>query len=427
MIRTIDLFQRRLATLAICVTCLAMVSNIVGCSRVSSQLAEQPVPKVTVMEVVSQQTVDADEYIGQTAASEIVEVRSRVFGYMKSVDFQDGDYVTEGQTLFTIEPDEYEAIHQQSLSRVELQAANLELAKAKFARQESLLKLGAVSQEEWEEARAGVLSSTAMITSAKADANRTAIDLKYTVLKSPISGRIDRAFITKGNLLTGGMSSGTLLTKIVNEQPMHVYFDVDEKSLLRYMRQRSESRESSPGSLRTLGLACFVQLADEKEFMHEGQLDFASSEVDSSTGTARIRGVFANEDRSLVSGLFVRVRVPVSEPYQALLIPEQALARDQNLRYVFIVDQNSAAVRRDVELGAQRGDLRIISSGLQLGDRVVVKGLQRIKPGQKVEAETVQPTLPPSSVSPPEKIANEMSAVELPPTDAQSRPTTQDR
>ena len=221
--------------------------------------------------------------------------------------------------------------------------------------------------------------------SAKADANRTAIDLKYTVVAAPISGRIDRAFVSKGTLLTGGVSSGTLLTKIVDEQPMYVYFDVDERSLLKYMRQRDKS-QTAPGNVSQRGIDCYLQLADEKDFPHKGKLDFIESEVSTGTGTARIRGVFENKDDALASGLFVRVRIPASQPYQAILIPERALATDQSVKYVYVVGEDGVATRRTVELGPQRGDMRIISSGLKPGERVIVKGLQRVRPGQKVEA-----------------------------------------
>lgn len=368
-----------------------------GCSK-PVVTPEAPVPKVTVAAVAVQETVDADEYTGQTEASEIVEVRARVFGYLKSIDFKDGDFVEEGQTLFTIEPDEYEAIHKQSIARVDLNKANLALAKATHARNEMLIKTGAVSKQEFDESLAKVASAEATITAAQADANRTAVDLKYTELKAPISGRIDRAMVSKGNLLTGGLANGTLLTKIVQEQPMYVYFDVDERSLLRYMRQRSENGNAAPGSLRDLKIPCYLQLADEKDFMHEGQLDFVSSEVNRTSGTVRIRGVFANKDRSLASGLFVRVRVPVSKPYEALLIPERALATNQNIKYVYVVGDDGAAERRNIELGGQRGEFRIITAGLKAGERVIVKGLQRVKPGQKVEAELTQVALPPSAV-----------------------------
>jgi len=255
-----------------------------------------------------------------------------------------------------------------------------------------LIKNQALSQEEYDESVAALREAEAAIATAQADADRTAVDLKYTTVKSPINGRIDRAVVSRGTLLTGGTGSGTLLTKVVNEQPMHVYFDVDERSLLRYMRQRGAQSESAPGSLRDQNMVCYVQLADEKDFPHAGVLDFAASEVEAGTGTARIRAVLPNQDRALASGLFVRVRIPTGKPYQALLIPEQSLLTDQSIKYVYVVGDDGSATRRAVELGAQRGDLRIVKSGLSAGDRVIVKGQQRVRPGQKVEAELQEPT-----------------------------------
>jgi RND family efflux transporter MFP subunit len=360
----------------------------IGCEQGSPVTSEQPVPKVTTTEVVQQETTDFDEYTGTTEASEVVEVRARVFGYLKTIQFKDGDFVKEGQTLFTIEPDEYKAIYEQSKAKIAVAEAKLALAKASLARREKTVAKGAITREEYEEFVAAVRQAEAELASAKADTNRTAVDLKYTIVTAPISGRIDRAFVTKGTLLTGGISSGTLLTKIVQEQPMYVYFDVDERSLLRYMRERAETRESAPGSLRQLGIDCYVQLADEKDFPHQGTLDFAETEVKSTTGTARVRGVFPNKDRDLASGLFVRVRVPASKPYQALLVPERALATDQDIKFVYVVGGDGVATRRNVELGKQRGDMRIVTAGLEPGQRVIVKGLQRVRPGQKVEAET---------------------------------------
>lgn len=365
-----------------------LVSTTAGCNRAPAPAAEQaPVPKVTTTDVVQRETTDFDEYTGRTEASEAVEIRARVFGYLKTIDFQDGDFVKEGQTLFTIESDEYDAIHKQSLSKIALWESKQEVAKANLARRKTLLPKGVVTREEYDEFAAAYREAEAGVAAAKADANRTAVDLKHTVVKAPISGRIDRTLVTKGTLLTGGIGSGTLLTKIVKEQPMYVYFDVDERSLLRYMRQRDKTRESAPGSLRTLGIDCYLELADEKDFAHQGKLDFVESEVTSTTGTARLRGDFANKDRALASGLFVRVRVPSSKPYQALLIPERALATDQDIKFVYVVGSDGIATRRNVELGNQRGDLRIITAGVQAGERVIIKGLQRVRPGQKVEAE----------------------------------------
>lgn len=381
---------------------LALLPLGAGCNSKAPAATEQTVPKVTVTAVVSQETVDADEYTGRTEASEIVEIRARVFGFLKTIEFKDGDFVKEGQTLFTIEPDEYEAIHNQSVSRIELNTSKSNLAKANLARKEKLVGTGTITREEYDELVAAVKETEAMITASKADADRTAIDLKYTVVKAPISGRIDRALVSKGNLLTGGLASGTLLTKIVKEQPMQVYFDVDERSLLRYMRQRpKKDRESDPGSLRELEMPCYLQLADEKDFSHEGRLDFAANEVTTSTGTARIRGVFANEDRDLASGLFVRVRVPLGKPYQALMVPERALAADQSIRFVYVVGSDGTATRRNVELGAQRGEMRIITAGIEAGENVIVKGLQRVRPGQKVESETEKSANPAKPVGNP--------------------------
>lgn len=358
-----------------------------GCGE-KPEAAKLPAPKVTVAPVVSQETTDADEYIGRTEASEIVEVRARVFGYLKSVEFKDGDFVEKDQPLFTIEDDEYDAINKVSLSRIELAKTQHALAKATAARSEPLVKTGAVTRQQYDEELAKIDETLAGIKAAEADANRTAVDLKHTVLHSPISGRIDRAFVTPGNLLTGGMTNGTLLTKIVNEQPMHVYFDVDERSLLRYMKMRAESRDKSPGSLRNAEWPCYLQVADEQDFPHQGVLDFASSEVTASTGTARIRAVFENADRSLASGLFVRIRIPLSkQPYQALVIPERALATDLSIKYVYVVGSDRKAERRNVQLGRQLGDMRVITSGLKEGEEVIVKGVQRVKPDQEVEVE----------------------------------------
>lgn len=366
--------------------CLVVLMSA-GCNNSATPVAEQLVPRVTVTPVVEQEVVDFDEYTGQTEASALVEVRARVFGYLKTITFQDGDFVKEGQTLFTIEPDEYQAIHDQSVARIRLANANLELSRSKLARNEKLRPTGAISQEDYEESVAAARVAEAQITSAEADANRTALDLKYTEIKAPLSGRIDRAFIAVGNLLTGGMSSGTLLTTIVSEQPMYVYFDVDERSLLKYRRSGTGGDGNDDGGLRKLEIPCYVQLADEKTFGHEGKIDFASTQVNAGTGTARLRGVFENKDRSLVSGLFVRIRIPVSKPYQALLIPERALATDQNIKFVYVVGEDGKAERRNVELGAARGDLRIVKAGVSPNERIIAKGLQRVRPGQQVEAE----------------------------------------
>ncbi len=205
-----------IGTVSIMTVVAATLWASTGCDRAPPASAEQAVaPKVTTTGVVQQETTDFDEYTGRTEASEAVEIRARVFGYLKTIEFQDGDFVKEGQTLFTIEPDEYDAIHRQSLAKIAVWESKLEVANANLARRKTLVPKGAITREEYEEYVAAGREAESAVVSAKADANRTAVDLKYTVVKAPISGRIDRAFVTKGTLLTGGISSGTLLTKIV--------------------------------------------------------------------------------------------------------------------------------------------------------------------------------------------------------------------
>jgi RND family efflux transporter MFP subunit len=387
-------------TAGACVLAVVLLSlGAAGCSK-TPEAASQPIPKVTVTPVVSRDTTDFDEYIGRTEASEIVEVRARVFGYLKSAEFKDGDYVEKGQKLFTVEDDEYDAINKVSQSRIELAKTRHDLAVKTAARKEPLVKSGAVTKQEYDEDLSKIDEALASIKAAEADANRTAVDLKYTELFAPISGRIDRAYVTPGNLLTGGTTNGTILTKIVNEQPMHVYFDVDERSLLRYMKMRAATRDKAPGSLRESAWPCFLQLADEKEFSHAGVLDFASAEVNASTGTAKIRAVFENADRVLASGLFVRVRIPLSkDPHTALMIPERALATDLSVKYVYVVGSDKKAERRNVQLGRQEGELRIVTDGLKEGEEVITKGVQRVRPDQDVEVERADAAASPESTA----------------------------
>lgn len=360
-----------------------------GCRQPPAKV-ELPTPKVTVAVVREVETADFDEYLGRTEASESVEVRTRVFGYLQSIEFKDGDHVEENQPLFKIEPDDYQAIHNQSLAKITVWETKLELAKVKLARNEKLVKTDAVSKEDYDESVAAVKEASANLNAAQKDAERSALDLKYTVVSAPISGRIDRAYVTRGNLVTGGAMQGTLLTRIVREQPMFVYFDVDENSLLQYMRIRKD-REAAPGNLRALDIECLVKLSDENDFLHQGKLDFAANQLDPSTGTIRIRGVFENKDLTLASGLFVRVRIQVNKPYQALVIPERAIGVDQSVKYVYVVGSDNVAVRTTIEPGRQEGEMRLVLAGLKAGDRIITKGLQRIRPNQIVEPEEEKP------------------------------------
>jgi len=291
--------------------------------------------------------------------------------------------------LATIEPDDYQAIHDQSLSRIVLAETQLELAQSVFARSEDLLKNAAISQQEFDENAAKLKQAKAGVAVAKSDAARSALDLKYTNVNAPIAGRIDRAMVNAGNIVTGGIGSGTLLTRIVNDSPIYVYMDVDEASILKYIRMNTEAeeKEATGRSLRELGIPCELQLGDETGYPHVGILDFLETQIDRQTGTIRLRGIFENKDLLLRSGMFVRMRIPVSKPYSAVLIPEVAIGTEQTDKFAFVVNKDNVAERRKLTLGRAKGTQRIVTAGIEEGETVIVNGIQRVRPGMKVRPE----------------------------------------
>ncbi|MCA9138381.1 MAG: efflux RND transporter periplasmic adaptor subunit [Planctomycetales bacterium] len=395
-----------------------------GCSGKRPPQADEQVPTVICSDAVTQQITDFDEFVGRTEAAATVNVQARVSGFLQSIEFEDGQFVEKDQLLAKIEPDEYEAIQKQSEAQIELAGARLELAKSELARAKKLVANNATSQEEFDAKASAVKQAAAEVVVASADAARTSLDVKYTEVRAPISGRIDRAFITPGNMVSGGLGPGTLLTRIVDLTPIYAYFDVDEASILRYIRK--EKSKDSPGqdaddpvqqsTLRDMQLPCYLQLLDEDDFPHVGMLDFLENQVDKMTGTIRLRGIFQNEDRLLQSGMYVRLRIPTSEPYMAVLIPEIAIGTDQSYKYAFVINDQNEAVRRTVELGESRGPLRVITSGIDPGDTVVVRGIQRIRPGMKVHVER-QP------ISPVDSSAAETPATETPSAETQATAT----
>ncbi|MCE2814478.1 MAG: efflux RND transporter periplasmic adaptor subunit [Planctomycetaceae bacterium] len=365
---------------------------LIGCQKPNEKPTAIPM-KIATVQAVSKQITDYDEFVGRTGAIETVEVRARVTGFVKEIHFSDGQIVQENDLLFSIEPDVYEAVHQQALAKIKLMEARVRLAESKLARAKSLIDVKAISQEEYEENVASLTEAKAQESSAQADSQISALDLKYTQVRSPISGRIDRALVTPGNIVTGGLGTGTLLTTIVKTDPMYVYFDVDEQSVLRYQRMESQrdpndhSKTQSSNVLKSLEIPCLVQLGDEKDFPHRGKLDFLQNRIDERTGSIKLRAVLDNQNNLLKSGMFVRVRVPVSQPYEAVLVPEASIGVNQDTRYVIAIGADKIPAQRTVELGRSLGTWRVITKGLDAGTEIVYRGLQRVRPDRKFTIE----------------------------------------
>jgi RND family efflux transporter MFP subunit len=368
----------------------------VGCQKQATKPPAVPL-KIATVQAASQKITDYDEFVGRTSAVETVEVRARVTGYIKQLHFSDGQRIQEDDLLFSIEPDVYQAAHQQALAKIDLMKARVGLAKSKLARAKSLIDVKAISQEEYEENVSALTEAQAQQVAAEADTQISALDLKYTEIRSPISGRIDRAQITPGNIVTGGLGTGTLLTTIVKTDPMYVYFDVDEQSVLRYQRMTIQKNQTEPQSqqasgnreLKSLEIPCLVQLGDEKDYPHRGKLDFLENSIDDRTGSIKLRAVLNNAENLYKAGMFVRVRVPVSEPYSAVLVPEASIGVDQDTRYVIVIGADKKPVHQSVQIGRSIGIWRVITKGLEPGTEVVYRGLQRVRPDAQLDIQSV--------------------------------------
>ena len=357
-----------------------------GCGSGNPPVAESPPPAVTVSSPVEREVVDYDAYEGRIAAIQSVEVRARVRGHLVKVSFQDGQMVKEGDPLFEIDPRPYKA----SLDAAEAQKASAEaslaLAKAEYDRAYGLVRKNAASREELDVWTAKQATATAERQKALAAVEQAKLDLEYTKIAAPINGKISRSLVDVGNLVNAG-GGETLLTTITSVDPMYVYFNVDERSLLRYRRafHKDKAEKDTEVPIKDLKIPIEVALEGERGYPHEGVIDFADNRVDPGTGTFQVRGVLPNPRRLLDAGMRARVRVPVSDKYKALLVTDRAIATDQNVKYLYVVDANNVAKRRDVQLGRMIDDLRVIEKGLNPGDQVIINGIQRVRPEMTVD------------------------------------------
>jgi RND family efflux transporter MFP subunit len=359
-----------------------------ACQQQQASTPPPPPPKVTVSQPVVRQVTEWDEYTGRIEAVESVDVRARVSGYLQSVHFTDGAIVKKGTLLFVIDPRPYQAELNRAKATLEQAIARYDRTQKDFTRAQQLIKSRAVSQEEVDTRGADQREAHESVQAARAAVEAAQLNVEFTQVRAPITGRISREFVTVGNLINGGSADSTLLTRIVSLDPIYCYFDVDERSYLKYVRlwrdeQRSGSREGK--------IPVQLGLANETGFPHHGQLDFVDNRLDPNTGTMTGRAVLSNPDLALFPGLFARVRMPGSGRYEALMIPDEAVGTDQTQRFAFVVNDQNTVEYRKVELGPIIEGLRVIRNGLRPEEWVIVNGVQRVRTGAKVDPQKQEP------------------------------------
>jgi RND family efflux transporter MFP subunit len=352
-----------------------------GCKHEPPALAAIPPPVVTVSQPLEREVTDYYEYTGRTAAVDAVEVRARVSGYLVKVNFREGAVVKKGDLLFQIDPRPFQAVLDEAKGQVAQWEAKLARAEADVVRDERLLPKGAASQKDLDQAVADRGEARAAIQSARGAVDRAALDLEFTRVTAPISGRISRYLITEGNLVT---ADTTLLTTIVSIDPMYAYFDVDERAVL-HVRQLIREGKARSARDSDSEVPVLLGLANETGFPHQGTVNFVDNQVNPQTGTVRLRGVFANEPEVLLPGYFARIRLLIGQTHRALLVTERAIDTDQGQKILYVVSDQNEVVSRPIRVGALHDGLRVIEEGVQPGERVIVNGLLQVRPGIIVE------------------------------------------
>lgn len=344
-----------------------------ACSSQAEQAAPPP-PEVTVATPLVSEVVDWDEFPGRFEAPVTVEVRARVGGYIQAVHFQDGDFVRQGQLLFTLDPRQAQATLASAQAQLQQAEAQLSLAQTNLSRAETLRDQGFLSQAALDMRAAEVRTAEAAASAARAAVRTARLDVEFTRVTAPISGRVSDRRADPGNLVAGGSSAGDVLTVIVSTSPIHFEFDASEAILLRYQRAGRNGR--APVQIR---------LQDETGFERAGYLDFTDNTVDTASGVVRLRAVVQNADGFLRPGMYGQARLAGAAAYPAMLVPDAAIVTDQARRIVYVVQQDGTTAARPVELGPLVDGLRVVRSGLQPNERVVIAGVQRImQPGMPV-------------------------------------------
>jgi multidrug efflux system membrane fusion protein len=348
-----------------------------------------PPPKVTVAPVTQRTIVEWEEFTGRTEAVETVEVRPRVSGHIQEVRFQSGQLVKKGDVLFVVDPRWHRAEFERRNAEYEQARVRLETAEREARRTEQLLASKAISTEEAEARQSRFSEAKAGLLAAEAARNFAQLDLEYTEVRAPIDGRVSRAIVTAGNFVSGMAGNATLLTTIVTVDPVYVYADFDENSLLKF-NQLIRTKKLS--EIENGQVPVQLQLGNEEGFPHRGFIESFDNRLDAGTGSILLRAVFPNPDGQIVPGLFARIRVPLSEEYPALMVSESAIGTDQALKFVLTLSSSNTVEYRQVTLGPTIEGMRVVHSGLKEGEEIVVNGLARVRPGMPVQPESASAT-----------------------------------
>lgn len=357
---------------------VALALPLAGCGQPSAQQqGAPPPPVVTVANPAQKQVTDTDEYVGRFVAVDEVNVRARVSGYLDKIHFTDGQMVKEGDLLFTIDQRPFKIALDQAQANLAQARANLDFTKADLERARTLLEdktSNAISKQTFDQRTQAERTAAAIVQSQEAQVRSAQLDLGFTEVRAPVSGQIGDRRVSVGNYVTGGTAgSPTLLAVIVSTDPIRFEFTIDEASLLRIQRRK--------GAADIKGDPVSLKLIDDKDFSHQGKLDFLNNVIDRETGTIRGRAVFDNKNGLFRPGMFARIRLQSSDPYQALAVPDVAVGTEQVKKFVYVVGPENKVAQKFVTLGPLAGDQRVIRDGLSPDDKVVVNGLMRVRPG----------------------------------------------
>ena len=362
---------------------VAVSLSAAACTGAAAQPSAPPPPQVTVAPAVSRELTEWDELTGRLEAVNTVDVRPRVSGYVSAVHFREGALVTRGDLLFTIDSRPFQAEVDRLRAELERSQAIVARADSELGRAERLTRENAISGEEHDRRKAFVLESRAQQTAIEAALRAAELNLEFTRVTAPITGRIGRAIVTEGNLVSSGPGEATLLTTLVSLDPIYASFDADEQIFLRF------GVSGAGRSARQQPIPVHMSLGAERDFARQGRMHFLDNQVDASTGTIRARAIFANPDLSLTPGLFVRLRVPLTGSARGVLIQDKAVGTDLDKRFVLVVNEQQTIDYRPVSLGPMVDGLRMVRSGLEAGDLVLVNGTQHVRPGVKVRPTVV--------------------------------------